>query len=104
MVEIELIFYQGKKCYVSICQFPQHHHREPVGLIGLELSDATETDGLHLRLLDAVVDELLGDVAGTGNAQCAVTLGGAGGFIGCSSDVDGQVMLLGILSNLGEVG
>jgi hypothetical protein len=53
--------------------FPQHHHRKPVGLFWLKLPDAAETDGLHLRLLDAIVDELLGNVAGTGNAQSAVT-------------------------------
>ena len=84
--------------------FPQYHHRKPVSLFGLKLPDATETDGLHLRLLYTIVDELLGNVAGTGNAQGAVALSSAGGFIGCSRDVDGQVMLLGILGYYGKVG
>lgn len=85
------------------CLFPQHHHRKPIGFLGCKLVDATETDGLHLRFLDAIVDELLGDVTGTGNAQCAVTLGGAGGFVGSPRDVDGQVVFLGILGDLCEV-
>lgn len=90
----------AKSKVLKFCLFSQHHHRKPVGLFGLELPNATETDGFHLRLLDAVVDELLGDVAGTGNAQCAVTLGGSSGFVGSTCDVDGQMMLLGILGNL----
>ena len=80
--------------------FLQHHHCKPVGFLGCKLADTAEADRLHLRFLDAIVDELLGDVAGTGNAQRAVTLGGAGSFVGSTRDVDGQVMLLGILGNL----
>ena len=63
----------AKSKVLKFCLFPQHHHRKPVGLFGLKLPDATETYGLHLRLLDAIVDELLGNVTGTGNAQNAVT-------------------------------
>ena len=83
--------------------FLQHHHRKPVGFLGCKLADATKTDGLHLRFLDTIVDELLGDVPGTGNAQCAVTFGSSGSFVGSTRDVDGQMMLLGILGDLCEV-
>ena len=58
---------------ISLLLFPQYHHRKPVGFLSCKLADTTETDGLHLRFLDAIVDELLGNVTGTGNAQSAVT-------------------------------
>ena len=82
--------------------FPHHYHRKSVGFLECKLADATETDRLHLRFLDAIVDELLGDVAGTGNAQRAVTFSSSGSFVGIPRDVDGQMMLLGILGDLCE--
>lgn len=42
--------------------FPHHYHRKPIGFLSCKLADVTETDRLHLRFLDATVDELLGDV------------------------------------------
>ena len=73
MLPIKSLLVVAKSKVLKFCLFPQHHHRKPVGLFGLKLPDATETYGLHLRLLDAIVDELLGNVTGTGNAQSAVT-------------------------------